>query len=87
MPLLTPAEALADWPALPVSGPMLTRLQDGVAPNMSDLDVSNLAAGDRVRFLVDDALLSVARFAPGGHGKRPGDFEIIKVFPLVEDDG
>jgi hypothetical protein len=54
---------------------------------MADLDVSALVAGDRVRFMVDDALVSVARFAPGGHGKRPGDFEILKVFPLVGDDG
>ncbi len=87
LPLLSPAEALIDWPALAVSGPVLERLQDGVAPNMADLDVSGLAAGDQVRFLSAGALVAVARFAPGGHGKRPGDFEVIKVFPLVEDDG
>jgi tRNA pseudouridine55 synthase len=86
LPLLSPADALSDWPELSVSGSILARLQDGVAPNMSDLDVSALVAGDRVRFMVDDALISVARFAPGGHGKRPGDFEIIKVFPLIKEE-
>ena len=82
LPFLTPAEVLADWPALTVAGDVLGRLQDGVAPAMADLDVSGLVAGDRVCFLAEDALVAVAHFAPGGHGKRPGDFEIIKVFPL-----
>jgi tRNA pseudouridine55 synthase len=86
LPLLSPADALSDWPELSVSGSILARLQDCVAPNRSDLDVSALVAGDRVRFMVDDALISVARFAPGGHGKRPGDFEIIKVFPLIKEE-
>jgi tRNA pseudouridine55 synthase len=81
LPLLSPADALADWPALTVTGQLLDRLQDGVAPSMADLDVSNLSAGDRVRFLNDGALVAVANFAPGGHGKRPGDFELTKVFP------
>ena len=85
LPFLTPAEVLADWPVLTVAGAVLGRLQDGVAPAMADLDVSGLVAGDRVCFLAEDALVAVARFAPGGHGKRPGDFEIIKVFPLVVD--
>ncbi len=85
LPLLSPAEALADWPALTIAGEVLCRLQDGVAPGMADLDVSGLVAGDLIRFLADETLVSVARFAPGGHGKRPGDFEIIKVFPLSGD--
>ncbi len=82
LPLLTPAEVLADWPALVVSGEVLCRLQDGVAPDMVGLDVSTLAAGDRVCFIAEDSLVAVANFTPGGLGKRPGDFEIIKVFPL-----
>lgn len=86
LPLLTPAAVLSDWPALTVSGAVLGRLQDGVAPDMADLDVSALAAGDRVCFLAEDSLVAVAHFTPGGHGKRPGDFEIIKVFPLGGDD-
>jgi tRNA pseudouridine55 synthase len=87
LPLLTPAEVLADWPALVVSGEVLGRLQDGVAPGMADLDISALSAGDRVCFLAEDNLVAVANFTPGGLGKRPGDFEIIKVFPLPGDDG
>jgi tRNA pseudouridine55 synthase len=87
LPLLTPAEVLADWPALVVSGEVLCRLQDGVAPDMVGLDVSTLAAGDRVCFIAEDSLVAVANFTPGGLGKRPGDFEIIKVFPLPGDGG
>jgi tRNA pseudouridine55 synthase len=86
LPLLSPAEVLADWPALTVAGAALGRLRDGVAPDMTGLDVSGLAAGDRLCFLADGILVAIARFAPGGHGKRPGDFEIIKVFPPVDDD-
>ena len=87
LPFLTPAEVLTDWPALTVAGDVLGRLQDGVAPDMSGLDVSTLSAGDQVCFLAKDSLVAVANFTPGGHGKRPGDFEIIKVFPLPGDDG
>jgi tRNA pseudouridine55 synthase len=87
LPLLSPADALADWPALTVTGKLLSKLQDGVAPDMADLDVSALAEGDRVRFLADGALVAVANFTPGGYGKRPGDFEITKVFPLPGVEG
>lgn len=87
LPLLSPADALADWPALTVTGKLLSKLQDGVAPDMADLDVSALAEGDRVRFLADGALVAVANFTPGGYGKRPGDFEITKVFPLPGAEG
>jgi hypothetical protein len=54
---------------------------------MVGLDVSTLAAGDRVCFIAEDSLVAVANFTPGGLGKRPGDFEIIKVFPLPGDGG
>jgi tRNA pseudouridine55 synthase len=87
LPMLSPAEALGDWPSLVVSGMLLERLQNGVAPDMSAFDVSGLVAGNRVRFLADGGLVAVANFAPGGHGKRPGDFEIIKVFPQDQDEG
>lgn len=86
LPMLSPAEVLGDWPAVPVDGAVLCRLRDGVAPDMSDLDVSGLAADDRVCFVADGVLVALASFAPGGHGKRPGDFEILKVFPMVEND-
>lgn len=87
LPFLTPAEVLTDWPALTVSGAVLGRLQDGVAPDMTDLDVSALSAGDQIRFMAESSVVAIARFAPGGYGKRPGDFEIIKVFPLPVDCG
>ncbi len=82
LPMMSPAEALADWPALPISGILLEKMQNGVAPEMTTFDVSKLKAGDKVRFMAKDELLAVANFTPGGYGKRPGDFEIIKVFPL-----
>lgn len=86
LPMLSSAEVLADWPTFTVSGTVLGRLRDGVAPSMSDLDVSGLVADDQVCFLADGILVAVARFVPGGYGKRPGDFQIIKVFPPVGCD-
>ncbi len=60
LPLLSPAEVLADWPGLNVDGTVLERLQDGVAPDMAALMMLNLAAqldtGDQIRFLADGCL-------------------------------
>jgi tRNA pseudouridine55 synthase len=86
LPFLSPAKALEDWPALSVDGVILQRLQNGVAPCMADLDGDEPAAGCRVRFMAADNLVAVALYTPGGHGKRPGDFELLKVFPLVEEE-
>jgi len=83
LPLLSLAEALADWSTLKVDGLILERLQNGVAPYMADLVGDEPVAGDKVRFVADETLVAVASYAPGGHGKRPGDFELLKVFPLV----
>ena len=85
LPLVSPAAALAEWPALTVDGPVLARLRNGVAPKMADLDGTMPAAGEMVRFLAGETLVAIARCTPGGHGKRPGDFEILKVFPKVDD--
>lgn len=84
LPFLSPTEVLADWPALTVTGAALGRLRDGVAPDMTEVDTSGLAAGNRVCFLANGILVAIARFVPGGYGKRPGDFEIVKVFPPEE---
>lgn len=81
LPLLSPAEALADWPAREVSGAALGRLRDGVAPGMDEVDTTGLDAGELLCFLAEETLIAIARFVPGGFGKRAGDFEIVKVFP------
>lgn len=85
LPLVSPAAALADWPALAVDGAVLGRLRNGVAPVMDELDGAMPADGALVRFLADGTLVAIGRSAPGGYGKRPGDFEILKVFPKVDD--
>ncbi len=85
LPLVSPAAALAGWPALAVDGPVLERLRNGVAPATAELDGTMPAAGELVRFLTEGTLVAIGRCAPGGYGKRPGDFEILKVFPKVDD--
>ena len=84
LPFLSPTEVLADWPALTVTGAALGRLRDGVAPDITEVDTSGLTADDRVCFLANGILVAIGRFVPGGYGKRPGDFEIVKVFPPKE---
>jgi tRNA pseudouridine55 synthase len=86
LPLITPAQALSDWPGFEVCGETLQRLRNGVAPSLDELQpVAEAEAGTLVRLLDGDILVAVARCMPGGFGKRPGDFEILKVFPEVSD--
>lgn len=87
LPLLSPAEALSDWPALVVGGVALERLRNGVAPDSGELDCAGLAAGDRVRFVADDTLVAIARYVPEGRVDRPGSFELLKVVPILADEG
>lgn len=82
LPLLTPAEALGDWPGFTVAGAAAARLGNGVAPRLDEVDgPADLAAETPVRLLVDGRLAAVARLVPGGAGGRPGDFALGKVFP------
>lgn len=84
LPLISPALALADWPAFEVAGSVLERLRHGVAPDYPALaGPFELESGVLVRFLDGPLLVAVARYTPGGLGKRPGDFEILKVFPTA----
>ena len=85
LPFLSLADILADWKALTVDGVILKRLQNGVAPQMADLGGNEPVAGDKVRFIAEDKLVAVARYTPGDESKRSGDFELLKVFPLVDD--
>ena len=80
LPLLPLAEILADWTPVALSGPPLERLLNGVAPSFDEIDAVDLADGEPVRLMAKGALVAVARYTPGGHGKRPGDFELLKVF-------
>ena len=85
LPFLSLADILEDWKALTVDGVILERLQNGVAPHMADLEGDEPVAGDKVRFIAEDKLVAVARYTPGEESKRSGDFELLKVFPLVDD--
>lgn len=85
LPFLSLADILADWKALTVDGVILERLQNGVAPHMADLEGDEPVAGDKVRLIAEDKLVAIARYTPGDESKRSGDFELLKVFPLVDD--
>lgn len=79
LPIISPAEALADWPGLLVQPDAARRLQDGVAPLESEVS-GQAEAGQLVRLLVQDRLAAVAKFRPGSENSRAVDFELLKVF-------
>lgn len=82
LPLLSNAEALADWPGVVVPVAALERLSHGVAPTMSDCSGTEVInEGQLVRLQAGEELAAIARYVPGGQGGRPGDFELLKVFP------
>jgi tRNA pseudouridine55 synthase len=82
LPLITPADALCDWPGFQVHETARKRLANGVAPALAEVSGPGpVADGMPVRLLVDDVLAALARFVPGGEGGRPGDFALDKVFP------
>jgi tRNA pseudouridine55 synthase len=82
LPLISPAQALADWPGLVVSGRAVERLRNGVAPRAEEV-AGTAAPGQKVRLLVDDRLAAVAS-APSHDGSPAGEvFELHKVFTSV----
>ncbi|MGW8312939.1 MAG: tRNA pseudouridine(55) synthase TruB [Desulfuromonadales bacterium] len=87
LPIISPADALADWPALQIDGAVLARLRNGVAPSLHELNYPKLIAGDQVRFLSGKNLIAVARYAPDARVDRPGDFVLLKVFPALDETG
>lgn len=84
LPLMSPAEALADWPALAVDGASLARLRNGVAPRLADLKDPSPGVGDRVRFLAGGSLVAIARRTSRDDNGKPADFELLKVFSRVD---
>jgi tRNA pseudouridine55 synthase len=82
LPLIAPAQVLADWPGLQVQGAARFRLTNGIAPTLTDVTgADGLVPGQPVRLLADSQLAATARYAPEGKGTRHGDFLLDKVFP------
>lgn len=81
-PLLTPIQALADYPALELEAEAIARLFNGIPPELASVagEVS-AAEGDTVLLVTADRLLAIARFAPSRQKEARGDFELLKVFP------
>jgi len=79
LPLLSPEQALADWPGLLVEDEAVARLKNGVAPRLAELSGS-AQPGQLVRLMAADRLAAVARF-PRGCGESAGAAcELLKVF-------
>ncbi len=85
LPLLSPAAVLSDWPALAVDGAALQRLENGIAPALQELSGELPRPGENVRLLNNERLVAVARYNAEAAPESTGDFEILKVFPVVEE--
>jgi tRNA pseudouridine55 synthase len=79
LPIISPAEALADWPGLIVGEEAAGRLKNGVAPRLEEVS-GRAESGQCVRLLVRDRLAAVARVAADSEKLKTGDFELLKVF-------
>lgn len=87
LPLLSPADALADWPAISVDKTVHARLMHGIAPVVSDVSGGASKPGEKVKILFDNRLVATARYLPwDGTGQRR-DFQLLKVFPNAEEGG
>lgn len=73
-------DALRDYPRLDVNFEAMSRLADGVPPQIAGIVGSLPAEGKTVCLLSEGKLVAVARFAPKRLKERRGDFELLRVF-------
>lgn len=82
LPMLAPADALPDLPAINVHDAARKRLVNGVAPGLSEVAIGIAPApGSLVRLLCDNRLAAIARYMHSGNDDRSGPFVLDKVFP------
>ena len=79
LPLLSPEQALADWPALQVQGDAVARLRNGVAPRLTEFS-GTAQPGQLVRLMVAGRLAAVARFPRDSGAQAKAACELLKVF-------
>ncbi len=82
LPLLSPAQALADWPEIVIEGEIAARLKDGIAPPCAE--VSGLAEpGRRVKLMVGGQLAAIAEIPRQECEGAGASLKLLKVFPAV----
>lgn len=79
LPLLSPEQALADWPGLEVQGDAVARLKNGVAPRLAELSGPARPA-QLVRLMVAGRLAAIARFPSDSDGSADAACKLLKVF-------
>ncbi len=74
-------EALSDYPAAELAEDASLRLNNGIAPLVSELTISDsVMPGDLVRLVFAGRLMAMARFAPERQALKRGEFELMRVF-------
>jgi len=87
-PLFDLFAAMSGVPHCPLTAAAAQRLSDGVPPELSGLTAPVTAAvGELVLLTYAEAMLAIARYAPGREREVRGDFELLRVFlPQQETD-
>ena len=82
LPMLSPADALPELPAIRIREAARQRLANGIAPGLSEVAVESVpATGGLVRLLYENRLAAIARYVQNGDDARSGGFVLDKVFP------
>lgn len=82
LPLLSPAQALADWPEIVITGDVAWRLKDGIAPKCEEVE-GQAEPGQRVRIMVAGQLAAIATWPQPSDETNSPPLELLKVFPAV----
>jgi len=78
--LLSLQEAVPQYPAIQVAESAVSRLANGIPPEIEQVSGSLPAAGELVKLVDGDILLAMARYAPSRSVEKRGDFELLRVF-------
>lgn len=82
LPLLSPAQALANWPLVVIEGDVALRLKDGIAPKCGEL-TGQAEPGQRVRIMASGQLAAIATWPQQDGETIDAPLELLKVFPAV----
>ncbi|WP_020675940.1 tRNA pseudouridine(55) synthase TruB [Geopsychrobacter electrodiphilus] len=78
---LSVGDALFDRPAVELSAVAMSRLRNGVPPEIDGvMNALTAKDGELVRLFYDGILQAIARFAPERQNDKRGDFELIRIF-------
>ncbi len=79
--LLSPDQALRDYPSAILDSTAIQQLSFGIPPQIANVCLSDeqIKEGELVKLCISDTLAAMAYFAPSRKKEKRGDFELIRV--------